>query len=133
MKGYVVNREEVILVEPDTRFFSKLAAKTGTAQDGSILISCLRSCPTVIGRSIYRGRPTWEGVSISGIARSRHCIGKGPVCCRNSPGIIGQQVDGTIADIADQLTAGTCACGTICVREEGIPGLHGNEPESSNS
>lgn len=33
MRGFVVNREEVILVEPDTRFFSKLAREIGTPQD----------------------------------------------------------------------------------------------------
>ncbi len=33
MRGYLVNREEVILVEQDTRFFSKLAGEIGTAQD----------------------------------------------------------------------------------------------------
>ena len=33
MKGFVVNREEVIIVEPDTRFFSKLAGEIGTTPD----------------------------------------------------------------------------------------------------
>ncbi|HSM92590.1 MAG TPA: hypothetical protein VLT47_06835 [Anaeromyxobacteraceae bacterium] len=33
MKGYVVTREEVIIVEPDTRFFSNLAEEIGTTRD----------------------------------------------------------------------------------------------------
>ena len=41
MKGYIVNREEVYLVEPDTRFFSKLAGKV---EHGAGLIFILISC-----------------------------------------------------------------------------------------
>jgi hypothetical protein len=113
MKGYIVNREEVILVEPDTRFFSTLAGKIGTAQDRLYFNFMLKVMPDGYW-PVYMMQQTDVGGCIDfGKASLSTLYKEGTGILPKLTGYYRQQLDGTIEDIADQLIGGTCACGTI--------------------
>lgn len=113
MKGYVVNREEVILVEPDIRFFSKLASKVGTEQDRIYFSFMLKVMPEGFW-PVYIMRQTDVGGCIefgNGLLSTLYKEASDIV--PKLSGYYRKQLDGTIEDIGDQLTTGTCACGKI--------------------
>jgi hypothetical protein len=113
MKGYVVNREEVILVEPDTRFFSKLAGKIGTAHDQLYFNYLLKVMPDGFW-PVYITRQTDVGGCIDyGNGSLSTLYKEGTGIAPKLAGYYREQIDRTLEDIAEQLTAGACACGTI--------------------
>ena len=113
MRGYVVNREEVILDEPDTRFFAKLAGKIGTAQDQRYFNFMLKVMPEGYW-PIYLMRQTDVGGCIDfGNGSLSTLYKEGTGILPKLTGYYRKQFERTIEDIADQLTAGTCACGKI--------------------
>jgi hypothetical protein len=113
MKGYVVNREEVILVEPDTRFFSKLAGKIGTAQDRLYFDFMLKVMPEGYWPAYIMRQTDVGGCIDFGSGSLSKLYKEGTGIAPKLAGYYQQQIVGTIEDIADQLTAGTCACGKI--------------------
>lgn len=113
MKGYIVNREEVILVEPDTRFFSTLAGKIGTAQDRLFFNFMLKVMPDG-SWPVYMMRQTdVGGCTDFGKASLSTLYKEGTGILPELAGYYRQQFDRTIEGIADQLIGGTCACGNI--------------------
>ena len=113
MKGYIVNRVEVILVEPDTRFFSKLAGKIGTAEDLLYFNFMLNVMPDGYW-PVYITRQTDVGGCIDFGSSSLSTLYKeGTGILPKLTEYYRKQVNRTLEDIADQLTNGTCACGKI--------------------
>lgn len=113
MTGYVVNREEVILVEPDIRFFSMLAGKTGTAKDRLYFDFMLKVMPEGYW-PVYITRQTDVGGCIDFGSSSLSTLYKeGAAILPKLPEYYREQVKRTVEDIAGQLTTGTCACGSI--------------------
>jgi len=113
MKGYVVNREEVILLNPDTRFFSKLAGTIGTEHDRLYFNFILKVMPEGYW-PVYIMRQTDVGGCIDfGTGALSTLYKEGIQLSPKLAGYYRQQLDMTLEDIADQLTTGACACGNI--------------------
>ena len=113
MKGYIVNRVEVILVEPDRRFFSKLAETIGTAQDRLYFNFMLKIMPEGYW-PVYIMRQTDVGGCIDFGTGSLSVLYKQGTGLRpNITGYYRTQLDKIIEDIVDRLISGTCACGKI--------------------
>lgn len=113
LKGYIVNREEVILVEPDTRFFSKLADKIGTIQDRLYFNFMLKVMPDgywpvyIIRQTDVGGCTDFGKGTLSSLYR------EGSGLLPKLSGYYQKQITRITTDIADQLTSSTCACGKI--------------------
>jgi hypothetical protein len=131
MTGYVVNREEVILVEPDTRFFSKLADKTGTEQDRLYFNFMLKVMPEGYW-PVYITRQTDVGGCIEFGNGSLSALYKeGTDISPKLAGYYRKQIDRTIEDIADQITTGTCACGKIASVKKELQTFLAMNPKAS--
>ncbi len=113
MRGYVVNREEVILVEPDTRFFSKLAGRIGTAQDRLYFDFMLKARPDGYWPAHVRRLTDAGGCVEFGSGSLSALYKEGRARLPKLAGYYRHQLDGTLEDLARQVTAGTCACGDI--------------------
>jgi hypothetical protein len=113
MRGYVVNREEVILIEPDTRFFSKLARKIGTALDRLYFDYMLEVRPNGYWPA-YLTRQTDAGGCVEFGSGSLSTLYKeGSALLPKLAGYYRNQLEKALEDLSRQVTVGTCACGTI--------------------
>lgn len=111
MRGYVVNREEVILVEPDTRFFSKLAGAVGTPQDRLYFEFMLKVRPNGYWPG-YVTRQTDAGGCVEfGIGSLAALYRDGSAMLPKLGRYYRRELETTIADIGREVTTGTCACG----------------------
>lgn len=111
MKGYVVTREEVIIVEPDSRFFSKLAGEIGTTQDRLYFGYMLKVRPNGYWPA-YVTRQTDAGGCIEfGSGSLSALYQEGRTLLPKLTGYYGRQLESTVDDIGRQITEGTCACG----------------------
>lgn len=119
MRGYVVTREEVVIVEPDTRFFSKLAEEKGTTQDRLYFGYMLKVRPNGYWPA-YVMRQTDAGGCIDfGSGLLAKLYREGRALAPKLGGYYGRQLESTIDDLAHRVTEGTCACGkTSSVKDE---------------
>ncbi len=111
MKGFIVNREEVIVVQPDTAFFSKLADKAGTEND--------RAYFAFLGE-LYEGRfwPAYINLQtdVGGCTRFGEgflskLFRKGTALLPKMTGYYAVEVEKELGKMSSQLMSGRCACG----------------------
>lgn len=113
MKGFVVNRDEVILVEPDARYFSALARKVGTGQDRAYFDFMLKVTPEGYW-PIYIVRQTDAGGCTDyGTGTLSKLYAAGTAVAPRLGRYYRLGVEKTLDDVARQLTAATCACGDL--------------------
>lgn len=119
MRGYVVNREEVILLEPDTRLFARLAREVGTSQYRLYFDFMLKVRPNGYW-PLYVKRQTDAGGCVDFGGGTLSALYKeGRAMLPKTGGYYRRQLERTIEDIASLVTEGTCACGKISsVKEE---------------
>lgn len=119
MRGYVVTREEVIIVEPDTRFFSKLAGNTGTTQDRLFFAYMLKVRPNGYWPA-YVTRQTDAGGCVEfGSSLLSALYQEGLELVPKLAGYYRRQLESTVDDIGREVAEGTCACGkSSSVKEE---------------
>lgn len=113
MKGFVVNRDEVILAEPDARYFSALAGKVGTDEDRAYFAFMLKVAPEGYW-PIYVVRQTdVGGCTDYGTGTLSKLYAEGTATASRLGRYYRGKVEKTLDDIARQLTAATCACGDL--------------------
>jgi len=113
MKGFVVSRDEVILAEPDTRFFSALARKVGRDGDRAYFDFMLKVAPEGYW-PIYVVRQTdVGGCTDYGTGTLSKLYAEGTATASRLGRTYRREVEKTLEDIATRLTAGTCACGDL--------------------
>jgi hypothetical protein len=113
MKGFVVNRDEVVLVEPDARFFSTLARKVGTDQDRAYFGFMVKVAPEGYW-PIYVVRQTdVGGCTDYGTGTLSKLYAEGTETASKLGPYYRREVEKTLGDIARQLTGSTCACGDL--------------------
>lgn len=109
MKGFLVNREETVYVEPDPEFFASLAKRTGDQVSVDFF--------DVYGKTI---RKTWP-VYIEQQTDYSGCIRYGTTSLvdayarwdtyrKKYPARYAEEVTNFIVEIEDYLASGTCAC-----------------------
>jgi hypothetical protein len=111
MKGFIVNREEVIVVQPDSAFFLKLANRVGTEKD-RLYFTFLNELyeghfwPAYIDLQTDVGGCTRYGEGILS-----NLFGKGKALLPKVNGYYAEEVKKELSNISSQLAAGRCACG----------------------
>jgi hypothetical protein len=120
MKGFVVNREEVVFVKPDLKFFAQLSQRWGTKTDAAFFVLMRVIRPDDVF-PVYTERQTdVSGCTIYGIGALTVLYGQALKFKNTYPQAYTPDIDEEINEILDEFTgADVCACGdSASVRRE---------------
>ena len=113
MKGFIVNREEAIVLKPDSNFFSKLGRKVGTEQDRLYFGFVLKVKPEGYW-PVYLDRQTdLGGCTKYGDGTLSSLYKEGSMLSPRVGGYYGKQLDKMLDEMGDAFTSGSCACGDV--------------------
>ena len=117
MEGFIVGREEIIVAEPDYKFFGNLAAGKGSPQDIALFALYQRTLPGGVWPAYIEQRADMSGCTLFGKNLLVDLYGawtqfsnKYPEAYKTPVGyktIVAQE----ISRIEQRLLAGSCACG----------------------
>lgn len=110
LKGFVVNRQEVIVVEPDTAFFRALAEKHGTDND-RLFSQFLHEWMPAGTWPVYINLQTdFGGCTRFGDGFLAELYLKGNKLLPQMTGYYAREITKIVKEVSFELTAGTCAC-----------------------
>jgi hypothetical protein len=112
MHGFVVNREEVLFINPDLKFFSKLAKSHGKKADIDFFALMRKIRPDNIWAQYIEQQTDATGCTIYGNGSLTKLYGEALRYKKVHPGSYKAEVDKEIEEILSQFLAGTCACGS---------------------
>lgn len=111
MKGFIVNREEVIVTEPDSNYFSKLAQKVGTEQDRLYFGFVLKVTPEGYWPVYLLRQTDLGGCTKYGDGVLSRLYKEGTVLLPKVGGYYRKQLDKMTDKMGREFTSGSCACG----------------------
>jgi hypothetical protein len=111
MKGFLVNREEVIVIEPDAAFFAGLAKKHGTENDNLYFQFFREVRPEGYWPVYIMLQTDVGGCTRYGEGRLANLFKKGEALLPKMTGYYAKETTKILDDITYQLTNWTCACG----------------------
>jgi len=131
LRGAVINREEVVLVEPDLDYFQKLAAAQGDGADRAFFAALKATYPESVW-PVYVEQQTDAGGctrfgSMSLVKTYRAWADFQRKYPGRYPGAASREVDAVLK----HLTESTCACGNIATVEQELQQFLGSVPPSS--
>ncbi|MEP6945397.1 MAG: hypothetical protein ABJA02_05725 [Acidobacteriota bacterium] len=112
MKGFAVNREEILFIQPESKFFAKLAGTHGTRADVafSSLMSELR--PNDVWPAYSEQQTDVTGCTKYGNGSLTRLYGRILRFKRTYPKAYVPDISEEADAILDEFTGNTCACGT---------------------
>ncbi|HEX8251486.1 MAG TPA: hypothetical protein VF599_25150 [Pyrinomonadaceae bacterium] len=112
MKGFVVNRDEVLYIKPDLKFFAQLAQTRGTEADAAFFAVMREIRPENVWTAYYDAQTDVSGCTIYGKGVLSGLYGKTLQFKRAFPKAYASEIDEEIDEILDKFTAdGVCSCG----------------------
>ena len=118
MKGYTINRNEIVFVEPDLKFFSTLVKTHGTPADIAYFALKLQIRPENIWAIYNQQQTDVTGCVLYGKGFLTGIYGKALQFKKTYPKDYTEDVDKEIADIANEFRDGTCACSSRATVEQ---------------
>lgn len=112
MRGFDVNREEIIFVEPDRMFFLKLARTIGTTVDTSFFRLLVEIKPNNVWASYIEQQTDYSGCTIYGNGKLTKLYGKALRFKRIYPLAYTTYVNDEIDSILEEFGESICACGS---------------------
>lgn len=110
MKGFVVHRTEVIIIEMDSKFFTNLAEKIGEDQD-RLYFNYIKKVKPNGYWPVYMERQTDLGGCIKyGDGTLSRLYEEGPTILQKVDKYYRAELDKTISEIGSKFTTGSCAC-----------------------
>lgn len=113
MKGFMVNREEIIFISPDVTFFGKLAQTHGTKADIAFFSLMGELKPNSIWAAYITQQTDYSGCTIYGNGVLTGLYGKATRFKKTYPTAYLRDVSSEISGILEALTISTCACGDL--------------------
>lgn len=113
MKGFIVNREEVLIAEPDFVFFSKLAHKVGTEQDRLYFDFALKVIPEGYVPAYLIRQTDLGGCTNYGDGTLSRLYREGTLLSPKVGDYYRKQLDKMINEMSRHFTSGSCACGDV--------------------
>ncbi|OGW38593.1 MAG: hypothetical protein A2X58_10025 [Nitrospirae bacterium GWC2_56_14] len=110
MKGFTVNRYEVIVIEPDTAFFATLAKKHGTDNDNMYFQFRREWMPEGFWPVYINLQTDVGGCTRFGEGYLANLYKKGNALLPKMTGYYALETAKILKAVSDQLTSGTCAC-----------------------
>lgn len=114
MRGFLVNREEVVFVKPDPRFFRKLAKDKGLPADIAFFDLLIKVRPDGVWSAYTQPQTDYSGCTLYGTGKPTELYGLLVSFKEEYPTAYVQMVDDELDYVINALTTGTCAC-------EGLP------------
>ena len=111
MKGFTVNRDEVIVIEPDTAFFAALAQKHGTDTDNMYFQFRREWMPEGFWPIYINLQTDVGGCTRFGDGYLANLYKKGNALLPKMTGYYAKETTKILKAVSYQLTTGTCACG----------------------
>ena len=118
MKGYTVNRNEIVFVEPDLKFFDSLVKTHGTPADIAYFALKLQIRPENIWAVYNQQQTDVTGCVLYGKGFLTKIYGKALQFKKTYPKDYAEDVDKEIEDITSEFRDGTCACGNRATVEQ---------------
>ncbi len=113
MRGFVVNRDEIIFVKPETDFFRNLSKKFGT-KAGVAFFSFLGELkPDNVWSVCTEQQTDYSGCTIYGKGILTGLYGRAKQFRRQYPSAYAADIKEEIDKIKEKFTDGTCACGDV--------------------
>ena len=112
MRGFDVNREEIIFVEPDRMFFLRLANKIGTTADRSFFRLSAEIKPSNVWASYIEQQTDYSGCTIYGNGKLTKLYGRALRFKRTYPRAYTSYVNDEINSILEEFGESLCACGS---------------------
>lgn len=110
MKGYVVNRNEIIFIKPDVNFYKKLSRKYGTKADVAFFNFLGELKPDSVWSAYIEQQTDYSGCTIYGSGKLTALYGKAKQFRKQFPAAYATDINEAINDIKETLTSNTCAC-----------------------
>ncbi len=114
MRGFLVNREEIVFVKPDPTFFQKLARGKGLPADIAFFDLLIKVRPDGVWSAYTRPQTDYSGCTLYGTGKLTELYGLLDSFKETFPSAYVQMVDDELDYVIKALTTGTCAC-------EGLP------------
>lgn len=111
MKGFTVNREEILFVEPDSKFFMRLSETRGTKADAAFFTLLRQIKPRNVWAAYIEPQTDVTGCTIYGNGVLTGLYGKALQFKKTYPRAYVKDIDTEINEILSELIDNTCACG----------------------
>ena len=111
MKGFVVNREEILFIKPDLKFFAQLSKTRGTKTDTAFFALTREIRPDNVWAAYYEQQTDVTGCTIYGSGALTSLYGKALRFKKTYPQAYVEDIDEEINEILRQFTDNLCACG----------------------
>lgn len=112
MKGFIVNREEILFIEPDLKFFAQLSERSGTKTDAAFFVLMRIIKPDNVFPVYIERQTDVSGCTIYGIGALTILYGKALQFKRAYPKAYTSDINEEINEMLEEFTEGTCSCGT---------------------
>lgn len=112
MKGYLINREEVLIIKPDLRFFSDLSQRKGTNSDVAYFSLMREIRPDSVWAAYLEQQTDVTGCTIYGRGFFAKFYRKLLKFKSAYPRSFVSDINEEITDLLQHFVDGTCACGT---------------------
>lgn len=113
MKGFVVNRDEILYIEPDTTFFARLSKKRGVSADVAFFDLLREIKPDNVWAAYIEPQTDVTGCTIYGNGILTRLYGKGIKYKKTYPKAFTKDIDDEISEIMQAFSESSCACGTM--------------------
>jgi len=111
MRGFVVNRDEIIFVKPDVGFFMKLSKRRGTKADIAFFKFLGELRPESVWVAYIQQQTDYSGCTIYGKGILTRLYGKAKQFRQQYPSAYVADIKEEIENMKSELTMDTCACG----------------------
>lgn len=111
MKGFVINREEVLFIKPTFKFFTQFSKKYGTKADIAYFALMHEIKPDDVWEAYFEQQTDVTGCTIYGKGSLTKLYGKALRFKHAYPKAYVKDVNEEIDNILEEFTGGTCACG----------------------
>lgn len=112
MRGFTVNREEILFIVPESKFFARLAATRGTRADIAFFFLMRKIKPDDVWTAYTEQQTDVTGCTIYGNGSLTKLYGRILKFRRTYPRSYNQDINDESAAILEEFTGNTCACGT---------------------
>jgi hypothetical protein len=112
MKGFTINREEILFIEPRAEFFSRLAQTHGTRSDLTFFTLLHQIKPGNVWRVYIEPQTDVTGCTIYGNGILTKLYGKALRFKKTYPQAFTADINDEIDEILEQFSEGGCSCGS---------------------
>ncbi|MFT3744646.1 MAG: hypothetical protein QM785_10185 [Pyrinomonadaceae bacterium] len=111
MKGFHVNREEILFIEPELKYFLELSRKTGTAADIAYFTLMRKVKPDDIWTAYIQQQTDYSGCTVYGNGMLTKLYGEILKFRRSYPNSYADNIDEAKDEILEKFSENGCSCG----------------------